>query len=220
MFDFKYKDYKFNCDIGTMTPLQYIRMINMLEKFKPNRICELGSGVSTDIFNVYCAKTNSIVQSIESDMHYNTHNSILMPLIGRTNLLIGDYSYDNCTLYDGFENWLSNQYKFDFILIDGPNDVIPFNHHNSLYSRVQLLDFPIFDKLNDECVVMYHDSERAESQNTLNEFEQLLYKNGFSYSKEIIIEDDVEIVEYNKDTLGVCPELTIYKIKKYGNTVI
>ena len=33
MFHFNYKDYSFWCDIGMMTPIQYIRMINMLEEY-------------------------------------------------------------------------------------------------------------------------------------------------------------------------------------------
>lgn len=215
MFHFDYKDYSFWCDIGMMTPLQYIRMINLLEEYKPKRICELGSGQSTDIFNVYAKKKDASVYSIEHDIYWNTHKSIMMPLIENTQLVINGRTYESCTRYEGLELWLENEDKFDFVFIDAPNDGIPFNPYNLKYARVQTLDFVLMNKLSNESIVMYHDSERELAQNTLNEFERLLDEYDYSYEKEIIIEKDKEIVEYNKKVLEVCPELTIYKIKKY-----
>jgi hypothetical protein len=50
--------------------------------------------------------------------------------------------------------------------------------------------------------------------NTSKELEKLLTEHGYSYEKEIVLEKDKEIIEYNEKVLGVCPELTIYKIKK------
>lgn len=201
MFDFVYKEYRFHCDIGTMTPLQYIRMITILEDFKPKRVCELGSGISTDIFDVYGKKVNCVRYSIENDPYYLRHeNTILMPL--------------DCDKYDGLEGWLEKQDKFDFVLIDGPNEAVPFNTRDLEYARIQLFDFVLMDKLNDKAVVMYHDSEREVAQRTLNEFERLLRSSGFAYSKEIVMEGDKEVIEYNKGILGMCPELTIYKIEK------
>jgi hypothetical protein len=61
---------------------------------------------------------------------------------------------------------------------------------------------------------MFHDSERDIAKNTLNCFEQLLKEKGFNYSKEIVVEEDKEVSDYNIRTLGVCPELTIYKLWK------
>lgn len=215
MFEFKYKDYYFRCGIGMMTPYQYIRMINIIEVRKPKRICELGSGQSTDIFNLYASKENAIVHSIEHDEYWNTHkNSIMMPLVENTHLIVNAHTYGTCTRYEGLELWLENEDKFDFVFIDAPNDGIPFNPYNLEYARVQTLDFVLMNKLADESVVMYHDSERESAQNTLMEFEKLLTEYGYSYEKEIVIEKDKEIIEYNKKVLGVCPELTIYKIKK------
>ena len=218
MFEFKYKDYSFHCEIGTMTPLQYIKMIYILEDLKPKRICELGSGVSTEIFDVYCKKEDSIRFSIEHDEFYKRYNhTIMMPLIENSSLNLNGHSYKNCCKYGGFEDWLYGQNGFDLIFIDGPNDGIPFNPYNLEYARVQLFDFVLMDKLNNECVVMYHDSERDVAQNTLNEFERLLTDKGYAYQKEVVVEKDKEIIEYNKITLGVCPELTSYKIDFNGN---
>lgn len=215
MFHFNYKDYSFWCEIGMMTPLQYIRMINLLEEYKPKRICELGSGQSTDIFNVYAKKEGAITYSIEHDIYWNTHKSSMMPLVENTYLIVNAHTYGTCTRYEGLELWLEKEDKFDFVFVDAPNDGIPFNPLNLKYARVQTLDFVLMNKLTDESIVMYHDSERESAQNTLNEFEKLLNEYGYSYEKEIIIEKDKEIIEHNKKVLGVCPELTIYKIKKY-----
>jgi hypothetical protein len=197
-----------------MTPLQYIRLINLLEKYKPKRICELGSGQSTDIFNVYAKKENATAYSIEHDMFYNTHNSIMFPIVESTQLSVNCHKYETCTKYDGLELWLEKEDKFDFVFIDAPNDGVPFNPLGLKYARVQTLDFVLMNKLANESIVMYHDSERESAKNTLVEFERLLDEYGFSYEKEMVIEKDKEIIEYNKKILGVCPELTIYKIKK------
>ena len=206
---FKYKDYSFKCDIGMMTPQQYIKMIQLLEEYKPKRICELGSGQSTNIFETYCDKSGSVVYSIEHDLHYDRNKcNIILPLIEHSSLTINGRLYDNCVRYDGLEEWLQNQDNFDFVLIDGPNDGIPFNNDNLQYARIQLFDF--VNKLNDGAIVLYHDSEREVAQRTLREFESLLNKD---YIKEIIKESDKEIIEYNEQILGVCPELTIYKLK-------
>ena len=215
MFHFNYKDYSFWCDIGMMTPLQYIRMINLLEEYKPKRICELGSGQSTDIINEYVKKENATAYSIEHDKYWNTHNSIMMPLIENTDLTIDDsHVYHKCNIYDGFEEWLKRTDKFDFAFIDAPNDGIPNNETNLKYARIQTLDFVLLNKLNDKSIVMYHDSEIDIAQNTLKEFEKLLSESNFKYNKEIVIEKDKEIYDYNSKFLGVCPQLTIYELIK------
>lgn len=214
MFNFKYKDYSFSCDIGTMTPLQYIRMINFLEECKPKRILELGSGESTKIFNEYAAKNNATAYSIEHDGYWNKYNSIMLNLNEGIQLNVGGYCYNNCSAYEGFENWLNEQDTFDFILIDAPNDGIPTNYMNLEYARIQTLDFVLLNKLNKKSVLMYHDSERDIAQNTLNLFEKLMEEHNYIYQKEIVFEKDKEIINYNKNILGVCPQLTIYIIIK------
>ena len=192
-------------NIGEMTPIQYQKMIELLESFKPKRICELGSGLSTKIFNDF----DAINYSIESDPRYNIYDSIYMPTIVNATL----FNYKNCVLYEGFEDWLKQQDKFDFVLIDGPNDGIPFNDGNLEYARIQLFSFVILDKLSDNAIVLYHDSEREIAQRTLNEFERLLKTKGYNFNKEVIKEEDIKVIQYNKEILGVCPELTIYTLK-------
>ena len=207
-----YKGYSFWCgDVGMMTPKQYMKMIDLLEETKPKRICELGSGQSTEIFETY-QKNNKYISvfSIEHDKYFRTHKSVVMiPLKENTSF----NKYEKCTVYDGFEKWIEEQNKFDFVLIDGPNDTLPKNEHNLIYSRIQMLSFLLLDKLNDNAVIMYHDSNTEEAKNTLNEFERLLEEKNISYEKETIVEDDKETLECNIKILEMCPELVIYKIK-------
>jgi hypothetical protein len=156
--------------------------------------------------------TGSVCYSIENDESYSGNSKLMLPLVENTELNVNGHTYDNCVLYKGLERFLSVRRKFDFVFVDGPNDVIPFNYRGLKYSRVQLLDFVLMDKLSDRSIVMYHDSEREESKATLEEFELQLKHKGFDFEKEVVIEEKDDVVEYNKRVLGTCPELTIYKI--------
>lgn len=197
---------KINYTIGMMTPKQYNIMIDLLEQIKPKRICELGSGYSTRIFEMY--QDADEVFSIENDPNYKYKSSIILPILKNTDYL----GYRNCTIYLGFNDWIKKQNNFDFILIDGPNDILPINIDNIQYSRIQLLDFA--DKLNPGAIIMYHDSNLPEAEATLREFEKLLDYYNIQYAKEVIAETDKQIIEYSVSILGICPELTIYKINK------
>lgn len=195
-----YKNYTYKSFVGTMTNDEYNELIDILEEFKPNRICELGSGQSTIIFEQYKNKYNCELYSIEHDINWiNNDTTILMPLIDEeSNININGHIYESCNKYDGLENWLNNQDKFDFILIDGP-----FGYgyrENFKYSRIQILSFVLLNKIEDNAYILYHDSERNNAKTTLNEFETLLKENNF---------------EFNKKVINDIPELTIYKaIKK------
>lgn len=198
----EYKGYEFQSCIygGTMTDEEYIRMIDILEEFNPNRICELGSGQSTLLFEHFCKNKCKKLFSIEHDEEYKREDTVLFPLIENTEVDIDSHIYGDCNKYDGFEEWIERQDKFDFVLVDGP---IGYGFRESYkYSRVQLLSFIIFDKLNDESIVLYHDSERENSKTTLSEFERLLLEKDFSFEKELLNENNMR-------------ELTIYRIKKH-----
>ena len=179
-----------------MTNKEYISMIDILEDFKPKRICELGSGQSTQIFETYCDKYNAKLYSIEHDEHYKRNSTILLPFIDEETFInIKGHIYNSCNKYDNFEEWLEQQDKFDFVLIDGP---IGWDFRELYkYSRIQVLSFLFLNKLADNGYVLYHDSERNNAKTTLNEFERLLNEYKYRFNKEIINE---------------IPELTIYKI--------
>lgn len=193
-----YKDYKYNCFRGTMTNKEYISMIDILENFKPKRICELGSGQSTQIFETFCNKYNAKLYSIEHDKYYKCNSTILLPLIDeKTSININGHIYESCNKYNGLEEWLEKQNKFDFILIDGP---FGYGYRkNFKYSRIQVLSFVLLNKIEDNAYILYHDSERNNAKTTLKEFERLLNEYKFTFDKQII---------------NNIPELTIYKIYK------
>ena len=192
-----YKDYSYECYGGTMTDKEYKTIIDLLESNKPKQICELGSGQSTIIFENYCSKYNSNLYSIEHNSKYKRNNTLLFELIESTDIQILDYYYSNINKYNGFENWLIDKDKFDFVLIDGPYGFGFRMNYN--YGRVQLLSFVILNKLSDISTVCVHDTERPNMKSTLKEFELLLEKNNFTFNKTVIKES---------------PWLTIYQIVK------
>ena len=193
-----YLGYNFESFSGTMTENEYINMIDILEEIKPKRICELGSGQSTNIFETYCDKYNAKLYSIEHDENYKRKNTILLPFIDEETFInIKGHIYNSCNKYDNFEEWLEQQDKFDFVLIDGP---IGWDFRELYkYSRIQVLSFLFLNKISDNAYVLYHDSERNNAKTTLNEFERLLNEYKYIFDKQII--NDI-------------PELTIYKINK------
>ena len=66
-----YKDYTYEHTNCAMTPIQYEHLIDLLKNFKPKRICELGSGESTKIFEQYISTNNdTTLVSIEHDNKY------------------------------------------------------------------------------------------------------------------------------------------------------
>ena len=193
-----YKDYEYNSFAWTMTDDQYKILIDSLEAYRPNRIIELGGGQSTRIFQKYKSKYNCQFFSIEHDSDYSCENTVLFNLVENTSINIGKEFYSNINKYDGLENWLSNQDKFDFVLIDGP-----FGYgfrENYDYGRVQLLSFVLLDKLSDNTIILVHDTERINMQRTLTKFEMLLIKNNFNFNKQIINDK---------------PQLAIFKINKH-----
>ena len=193
-----YLGYNFKSFSGTMTENEYINMIDILEDFKPKRICELGSGQSSQIFETYCDKYNAKLYSIEHDEMWKRKDSVLLKFIDyETFININGHIYKSCNKYEGFEQWLEQQDQFNFILIDGP---IGYGYRELYkYSRIQILSFILLNKISDSAYVLYHDSERNNAKTTLKEFERLLNEYKFTFNKQII--NDI-------------PELTIYKINK------
>ena len=164
-----------------MSEQQYRALIDELEQNKPSRICELGCGSSTRIFEQYCEKYHTSLMSIEDDKAWARKDTILMPVIEHNSLKLGDHVYSDCNRYDGLEAWLGSQDPFDLVMIDGPKGY-GFREQYK-YSRVQLLSFVLMNKLSKTATVLYHDSERNNAKTTLNEFERLL---GQKFNKRII----------------------------------
>jgi hypothetical protein len=189
-----YKGYEFECNGGSLSQEQNEYFIDLLEELKPTNICELGCGQSTRIFKKYCEDNNARLLSVEHDMNYVQHkNTALLPFkVGK----FMDYEYSN--FYVGFEKLISNyDGLFDFILIDGPIGTMDYLK----YSRIQVIDFILFNKITDTCAILIHDTERLGERNTIAELEKLLKNKGYSFEKKTIT-----------DSIG--RELTSYIIKK------
>jgi len=196
-----YKGHELRYDIGTFTIRQYQYLIDLLEIYKPKNIFELGSGESTKIFDSYCKNNDANCSSVENDINYVNYN-----LHNIHYLILG---LNNRFQYDDLNQYISN--NIDLLVIDGPNDILPTNQLGLSHSRIQLLEFVPHLKKNS--IIMFHDSEYEESQNTLNEFEHLLNTNNIIFSKEVIKETDYETIIYYERTLNSCPELTVYYLQ-------
>lgn len=184
MEEYNYKNYLYNIDNsgGYMVFNQYNAIIDLLQHYQPKRICQLGCGQTTSIFQQYCAKNNDIVLfSIEHDGHWARNNTILFPLMQGGNLTVSGKVYNFVNYYICFEEWLSTQKPFDFICIDGPPGWGFRQNYN--YSRVQLLSFILLDKINHNSIVLFHDSQRKNAKNTLAEFQKLLTEKEFNFQK-------------------------------------
>ena len=75
-----------------------------------------------------------------------------------------NYSFNKCIecKFDGFEEFLEKQVKYDFVFID------------SYQTRVQLLAFAILDKLTSNALIAIHDTERENVQCYIEEFKNIL----------------------------------------------
>lgn len=203
----KYKDYNFIDDEFGFLSIQIQYLVDLLEKDKPKRICELGSGNFSQIFEQYVEKNkdkfNGELLTIDSAESFNKDidikNKIILPIDEYASIILNDKFYDLCNKFEGLEDWLLTQNKFDFVLIDAP---FGFGFREEYdYSRIQILSFIALDKLSDNCVVIYHDSNRKNAKSTLDEFEKLLEKNNFKFEKTVMQK-------------GIEKEMTIYKINK------
>ena len=189
-----YKNYSFECNGGSLSQEQNEYFIDLLEKYKPKNICELGCGQSTVIFKKYCELNGGNLLSIEHDKDYVQHDNTKL-----LKFVIGNFmDYGNSNYYVGLEDVIKECGEpFDFILIDGPIGT----DKSLVYSRIQAIDFILFDKMADNCIMLIHDTNRNGEKNTVIEIEKLFNKKKYRFEKDIIT-----------DEIG--RELTSYIIKK------
>lgn len=165
----------------SITDNQIDILLGILYRNLPNNICELGAGVSTQIFKYYkeTLNKNANIVSIEHDNTYP--GNIFCELIEETSYCIDGHVFDCVNIYNGLSNKLAGS-KFDFVLIDGP-----FGYNNDhKYTRVQMLEFLTNDLLSNEGCFLIHDSERVSSQNT----QQILYQLFEKYNYQFEIRTD------------------------------
>ena len=195
--------YHYKVNSFSLTKIQFIFLIGLLEKFRPNNICEFGAGESTKIFETYAEKYNKSFLNIEQDKNYLYKSSKHFPLKQETSLIINGITYPRNGIYEGLENFFRNykDEKFDFVLIDGPFA----NQDNKKYEyvRLQMVYFIEFDLLQDKGYFLIHDSSSKGSQNSIKILLPL-----FSQKYDLKI-DYVE--------KGIEKELTVIKFKKKSN---
>lgn len=179
----EYRGYKFNdYSSGTMRVSQYQKMIDLLEQHKPMRICEMGSGISTIIFEQYCQKYGATMFSIEHKPQYKRANTVMFPVYEYTSHQVAGEYFEKCNRYVGMTKWLRTQEPFDFVLCDGPYGCGYRQTYN--YGRVQIVSFPLQDKLTDNSIVIIHDSNRQPEQNTMARLRTFFERKNFSFTEE------------------------------------
>lgn len=171
------KNYTFETNSASITYIQGLMIIGILEQFRPNNICEYGAGVSSGIFQTYCEKYNKSLLTIEHDVKYQTKESKLFSLIENTTVTINNVKYGKTNKYEGLEEFFSKyDKKFDFVFIDGP---FGCEREYYAYTRIQMLDLIEYDLLSDEGYFLIHDTERKNGQASikvlLSLFEQKNY---------------------------------------------
>ena len=182
-------NYEYTINPASITNIQGMLIIGILEKFKPNNICEFGAGVSTIIFENYCEKYNKHLLNIEHNIKYKRKDSKLFNLIENTFVEINSVKYGKTNKYEGLEEFFKNyKRKFDFVFIDGP---IGTNSKYN-YTRIQMIDLLEFDLLENYGYFLIHDSERKNAKNSINILLSLFKKKGY------IIEIEYSVTQKNK----------------------
>jgi len=192
--------YHYKQNSFSLSNIQLIFLIGLLEKFRSNNICEFGAGESTKIFETYAERYNKSFLNIEQDKNYLYKSSKLFPLKQEASLVINGVTYKRNGIYEGLEDFFSNykKEKFDFVLIDGP--FANQKKKKYKYVRLQMVYFLEFDLLEDEGYFLIHDSELPGCKNSIKILLSL-----FNQKYNIKI-------EYLQK--GISKEFTIIKFKK------
>ena len=181
----EYQGYEFNHspNCGTLRQEQYVALIDALEEVKPERIIEFGVGQTTRIFEHYCQKYNKTLVSITHEERLARADTHVFPVMENSELTIDGRTYGPINRYYGLEEWLTTQEKFDFIVIDDPPGFGDARERLYTHCRIQVIDFPLLDKLADNAIIYYHDSERRNAKATLTELESILNEKNFSFER-------------------------------------
>ena len=152
-------NYNYKINGFSITNTQALILIGLLEKFKPNNICEFGAGESTKIFETYIKKYNKKFLNIVQNMTYLYKSSIYFPIKHNVTLVYDGVTYEKNGIYDGLEEFFKNEKpKFDFVLIDGP--FLDPKIQKYEFNRIQMIDFIEYDLLDDKGFYLVYDTSR------------------------------------------------------------
>ena len=85
----------------SISKIQAFFIMGLLEKYRPNNICEYGAGDSTKIFEIYSQKYNKTFLNIEQVEKYLYNISKHFP-INNAFLAFNNITYEKHIIYDGF----------------------------------------------------------------------------------------------------------------------
>ena len=161
----------------SLTNIQMLQVIGILEHFKPNNICEFGTGITTDVFELYCKKYNKNLLNIEHSIKYQREHSKLFKLNKKKDIVINNIKYSQTNIYEGLEEFFkSYEKKFDLVLIDAPTG----ETNKYKYGRIQMIDLIVFNLLDDEGYFLIHNTEKYCIQNSVNILLSLFKKKNYN----------------------------------------
>lgn len=176
-------------------------MINILNAHCFKNILDLGCGQTTMIFAQYIKFTNGKLSTIESDFKW-------------AEKIINEYPniemFSHIHFYRSFVSESSHYIKlirdlihfdekFDFISVDGP-----LGYKCKLLSRTNIIDIISNELLADQFVIMFHDTNRVQDNNTVTICKLLLENLGIKirtntsyFGKGTIILTNINEIEFN-----------------------
>ena len=184
------KNYEDNTFSFTKTQIDFL--CNLLNTKNPKNILEYWCWVTTKILNDY-VKTDSMANyiSIEHDKKYKLNDHVhIFKLVDDPNI--------KSNLYEWLEYYIQSlDKKFDFIIIDGPFwwD-LKYN-----YTRLQMIDPILYDKLADEWFILIHDSQRESTIKSIEILKTLLILKWYYIIIDYISYDEEKelmIIEFSK----------------------
>ena len=178
-----YMNYQYKVNAFSVTNIQALQIIGILEQFRPNNIIEYGTGITTDIFEFYCEKYNKNLLTIEHSTKYQRESSVMFKLNFKGNVVIKDVKYKNTNIYEGLEDFFkSYKKKFDFVLIDAPHG----EKKTYKYGRLQMIDLLVFDLLEDEGYFLIHNTEKPSVKNSLEVLLTLFKQKHYKIKMEVL----------------------------------
>ena len=171
------KQYIYEPNSFSLTNIQMLQVIGILEQFKPNNICEFGTGITTKVFELYCKKYKKNLLNIEHSIKYQRESSKMFKLNKKKDIIINNIKYSQTNIYEGLEEFFkSYDKKFDFVLIDAPTG----ETNKYKYGRIQMIDLIVFNLLDNEGYFLIHNTEKYCIQISVNVLLSLFKKKNYN----------------------------------------
>lgn len=164
-------------------------MINILNSHRFECILDLGCGQTSFVLAQYVKGTNRRLLTIESDRQWGVG---LQENYADVDIMSNMHYYksftDESSHYIGLNrDLIHNNIRFDFISVDGP-----LGYKCEILSRTNVIDMISNGLLADQFVIMFHDTNRSQDNNTVEICKLLLENLG--------IEIRYDVSHYGKGT--------------------